>query len=201
VTLRQPLGLACSLTCTGTIQGSAAASAGAIVAAMTGPYGDAPTGAPALPLPSELIGDSDRDCVIEELRDHLCVGRLTTDESRRALAQYTEPERAQILLPFGAIYPLPQPSGSRNLREPTDPARDVSPGPRLRDSAFDEPAVHPLFGLGYLSDGTSTQRITCVPVPKSEASASDHAAPETAVKSSELRRRRCATLLSLVRYW
>jgi hypothetical protein len=58
----------------GTIQGSAAASAAVIVGAV------APRPPDLVWSPSDLVGDDDREEVIEELRRHMLAGRLTADE-------------------------------------------------------------------------------------------------------------------------
>lgn len=70
----------------GTIQGSAAASAAAIVAGTTSSL---VSGTPGAKPPGERIGDADRERAIEDLREHMLVGRLTADEfeERLALAQ------------------------------------------------------------------------------------------------------------------
>ena len=65
----------------GTIQGSAAASAAAIVAASAGSRVAAAT----VYSPRERIGDADRERVIEELREHMLVGRLTAEEFEERL--------------------------------------------------------------------------------------------------------------------
>jgi hypothetical protein len=66
----------------GTIQGSAAASAAAIVAATAALQAPASAAAPATlgSSPDERITDADRERAIEELREHMLVGRLTPDE-------------------------------------------------------------------------------------------------------------------------
>ncbi len=64
----------------GTIQGPAAASAGAIVAASTAFYAQAGSGAPAAVSPSELVADADRERIIDELREHMLLGRLIAEE-------------------------------------------------------------------------------------------------------------------------
>lgn len=61
----------------GTIEGSAAASAAAIVSATVGSM---PIETAAVSRPAELIGDADRERAIEELREHMLLGRLTADE-------------------------------------------------------------------------------------------------------------------------
>jgi hypothetical protein len=65
----------------GTIQGSAAASAAAIVAASAGSRVAAAT----VYSPRERIGDADRESAIEELREHMIVGRLTAEEFEERL--------------------------------------------------------------------------------------------------------------------
>jgi hypothetical protein len=60
----------------GTIQGSAAASAGAIVAATASPQ----VSAPPVHLPTERIGDADRERAIEQLREQMLAGTLTSEE-------------------------------------------------------------------------------------------------------------------------
>jgi uncharacterized protein DUF1707 len=61
----------------GTIQGSAAASASAIVGSTVGA---APSTAQAPASRDELVADADRHAAIEDLRPHLLVGRLTSEE-------------------------------------------------------------------------------------------------------------------------
>jgi hypothetical protein len=83
----------------GTIQGSAAASAAAVVSAraadLVGPRHPA----------DELVGDSDRDEALEQLRGHLLAGRLTDEEfeERVSAAQkartYADLDMAMIHLP------------------------------------------------------------------------------------------------------
>jgi uncharacterized protein DUF1707 len=63
----------------GTIQGSAGASAAAIVAA-TAAHLSAPAATPTVYSPTERIADADRERAVEELREHMLVGRLTPDE-------------------------------------------------------------------------------------------------------------------------
>ena len=63
----------------GTIQGSAAASSAAIVGSMVGTL-PGPAAAPPPPSSTELIADVDRHEAIEALRQHLLVGRLTSEE-------------------------------------------------------------------------------------------------------------------------
>jgi hypothetical protein len=72
----------------GTIQGSAAGSAAVIVGSTARSAMLAPE-APTTYSPTELVADADRHAAIEALRDHLLVGRLTSDEfeERVALAQ------------------------------------------------------------------------------------------------------------------
>ena len=65
----------------GTIQGSAAASAAAIVAASAAPRVPKPT----VCSPTERIADADRERVLEELREHMLVGRLTPEEFEERL--------------------------------------------------------------------------------------------------------------------
>ncbi len=60
----------------GVIQGSAIASANAIVSARIEPVHS----------PTELLSDGDRDDAVDELREHLLSGRLTTEEFERRLA-------------------------------------------------------------------------------------------------------------------
>jgi len=60
----------------GTIQGSAAASAAATVTAMIGTQ----SAASRAQRPDELIDDGARERAVEELREHMLAGRLTTDE-------------------------------------------------------------------------------------------------------------------------
>src|SRR6202035_2813948 len=85
----------------GTIQGSAVASANAIVASQV----VAPSEAPKLPSPTELVADTDRSDVVEELRQHMMAGRLTTDEfeerlgSAHAARTRVELQTARIDLP------------------------------------------------------------------------------------------------------
>jgi hypothetical protein len=62
----------------GTIQGSAAGSAAAIVAATA--TTQASTMAPPAISPTELVGDVDREQVVEELHGHMLAGRLTAAE-------------------------------------------------------------------------------------------------------------------------
>jgi hypothetical protein len=62
----------------GAIQGSAIASANAIVSSRIE--------TPPVYSPTELLADSDRETAVQELRDHLLDGRLTTDEFERRLA-------------------------------------------------------------------------------------------------------------------
>ena len=64
----------------GTIQGAAAASAAAIVAASMANTASAPAETPALSSPNEYVADADREAVIDELRQHMLVGRLTSNE-------------------------------------------------------------------------------------------------------------------------
>jgi uncharacterized protein DUF1707 len=59
----------------GVIQGSSAASAAAIVTATTNQLTSAHTA--ALQSPTERVADADRERAIEELRQHMLVGRLT----------------------------------------------------------------------------------------------------------------------------
>jgi hypothetical protein len=93
----------------GTIQGSAAASAAVIVGAV------APTPEPVWS-PSDLVGDDDRDQVIEELRRHMLAGRLTADEFEERLGSaqrartHADVDAARVNLPkmpqaFGAPAP------------------------------------------------------------------------------------------------
>jgi hypothetical protein len=63
----------------GTIQGSAAAASAAIVGAV------APRPPEPVWSPSDLVGDDDREQVIEELRRHMIAGRLTADEFEERL--------------------------------------------------------------------------------------------------------------------
>lgn len=64
----------------GAVQGSAIASSNAIISAQIQmPVASAP------PSPTELMADSDREHVSEELRRHLLAGRLTTEEFERRL--------------------------------------------------------------------------------------------------------------------
>ena len=65
----------------GTIQGSAAASAAAIVAAAAAPRAST---SPVFS-PTERIADADRERVLEELREHMLVGRLTPEEFEERL--------------------------------------------------------------------------------------------------------------------
>jgi Domain of unknown function (DUF1707) len=65
----------------GTIQGSAAASAAAIVAASAAPR----VSTSPVYSPSERIADADRERVLEELREHMLVGRLTPEEFEERL--------------------------------------------------------------------------------------------------------------------
>ena len=65
----------------GTIQGSAAASAAAIVAASAAPRASTST----VYSPTELVADADRERVLEELREHMLVGRLTPEEFEERL--------------------------------------------------------------------------------------------------------------------
>jgi len=81
----------------GTIQGSAAASAGAFVAANTAIYARAGSDPPAAFSPSELVADADRERIIDELREHMLLGRLPRRSSRRASVRRTEPAHAQTL--------------------------------------------------------------------------------------------------------
>jgi hypothetical protein len=62
----------------GTIQGAAAASAAAIVAATSVPPVSAH--AQTLSSPGEHVADADREAVIDELREHMLAGRLTSTE-------------------------------------------------------------------------------------------------------------------------
>lgn len=64
----------------GTIQGSAAASAAAIVAARVAVM------TPPAYSPGELVGDMDREGIVEELRGHLLAGRLTAGEFEERVA-------------------------------------------------------------------------------------------------------------------
>jgi hypothetical protein len=66
----------------GTIQGSAAASASAIVTSRVAADTDQPPGTS----PAELVADSDRETVVQELAQHLVAGRLTTEEFEQRLA-------------------------------------------------------------------------------------------------------------------
>jgi hypothetical protein len=88
----------------GTIQGSAAASAAAIVAARAG------AGVPAATVhsPGERIADADRERAIEELREHMVVGRLTAEEfeERLDLAQRAR-TRADLDALRSDLPPLP----------------------------------------------------------------------------------------------
>jgi Domain of unknown function (DUF1707) len=68
----------------GTIQGSAAASAAAIVSASALPPVSTPTETTVY-LPTERIADADRERVIEELREHMLAGRLTSTEFEERL--------------------------------------------------------------------------------------------------------------------
>ena len=65
----------------GTIQGSAAPSAAAIVAASAAPRASTST----VYSPTERIADADRERVLEELREHMLVGRLTPEEFEERL--------------------------------------------------------------------------------------------------------------------
>lgn len=60
----------------GAIQGSSAASAAAIVAATVSRQ----LSAPPVKLPTERIGDADRERVIEQLREQMLAGTLTSEE-------------------------------------------------------------------------------------------------------------------------
>lgn len=62
----------------GAIQGSAAASAAAIVTATTGQLSASQIA--TLPSPDERIADTEREHAVEELRQHMLAGRLTTSE-------------------------------------------------------------------------------------------------------------------------
>jgi Domain of unknown function (DUF1707) len=62
----------------GTIQGSAAASAAVIVAGSAASQMSALTPTPYRP--EELVGDTDRERRVDELRGHMLAGRLTADE-------------------------------------------------------------------------------------------------------------------------
>ena len=65
----------------GTIQGSAAAAAAAIVAATASPQ----VSAPLVYVPTERIGDADRERVIEQLREEMLTGTLTSEEFEERL--------------------------------------------------------------------------------------------------------------------
>jgi hypothetical protein len=93
----------------GTIQGSAAASAAVIVGAV------APRPEPVWS-PSDLVGDDDREQLIEELRRHMLAGRLTADEFEERLGSaqrartHADVDAARVNLPkmpqaFGAPAP------------------------------------------------------------------------------------------------
>ncbi len=100
----------------GTIQGSAAASAGAIIAATVGSYQRPQNSPPMSASPNELIADSDRDRVIEELSDHLIAGRLTTDEFEERLSSvHRARTRADLDAVGSDLPPAPAigPAGSR----------------------------------------------------------------------------------------
>lgn len=66
----------------GTIQGTAAASSSAIVNSQI----SASIVQPKVTSPDELIADTDRDNAIEELRQHMLDGRLTTEEFEQRVA-------------------------------------------------------------------------------------------------------------------
>jgi hypothetical protein len=66
----------------GTIQGAAAASSSAIMTSQV----SASILAPHVSSPNELIADTDRDGAIEELREHMLDGRLTTQEFEQRVA-------------------------------------------------------------------------------------------------------------------
>jgi hypothetical protein len=77
----------------GTIQGSAVASAAAIVAATAAPRASTST----VYSPSERIADADRERVLEELREHMLVGRLTPEEFEDRLGSaHTARTRADL---------------------------------------------------------------------------------------------------------
>ena len=75
----------------GTIQGSALASANAIITSQL----SASTAAATVHSPNELIADRDRERAVEELRQHMMDGRLTTEEfeTRLAAAQTAKTRR------------------------------------------------------------------------------------------------------------
>ena len=67
----------------GTIQGAAVASSSAIINSQIAGSIESPAAGPA---PTELVSDTDRYTVIEELRHHMLAGRLTTEEFEHRLA-------------------------------------------------------------------------------------------------------------------
>ncbi|MGO9898968.1 MAG: DUF1707 domain-containing protein [Solirubrobacteraceae bacterium] len=98
----------------GTIQGSAAASAAAIVAATASPQ----LSAPPVQLPTERIGDADRERVIEQLREQMLAGTLTSEEfedrlglTHRALTR-ADLTAVMIDLPTAAAEQRSQATGS-----------------------------------------------------------------------------------------
>jgi hypothetical protein len=86
----------------GTIQGSAAASAVAIVAATAAPQASTST----VKSPRERVADADREGVLEELREHMLVGRLTPEEFEERLGSahtartWADLDAARIDLPM-----------------------------------------------------------------------------------------------------
>lgn len=79
----------------GTIQGSAAGSAAAMVAATA--TTQASTMTPPVLSPTELVGDVDREQVVEELRGHMLAGRLTAgDLEMRVDAAHRARTRADL---------------------------------------------------------------------------------------------------------
>ena len=81
----------------GTIQGSAAASAHTLVAAIAVSPVETQEETPTVASPGELVGDADRERVIEELREHMLIGRLTADEfDQRVGSAHAARTRADI---------------------------------------------------------------------------------------------------------
>ena len=79
----------------GTIQGSAAGSAAALVAATATAQGS--TMAPPMISPNELVGDVERDQLVDELRGHMLAGRLTAgDLEMRVDAAHRARTRADL---------------------------------------------------------------------------------------------------------
>jgi Domain of unknown function (DUF1707) len=67
----------------GTIQGAAAASSSSFVASQIAATVPSP---PLAPAGTELVADADRQDAIEELRQHMLAGRLTTEEFEQRVA-------------------------------------------------------------------------------------------------------------------